>query len=141
MSWLSLLPPILAITLAIWKREVVLALLVAIFAAEVLLANFNPLLGVLATIERIAAVFASADNTRILLFSTLVGALLALIRHSGGVTAFVRWLLRTGLARGPRSAAMLTSILGVVIFIETYLSMLACGTFAQSLFDRYRLSR
>ena len=141
MSWLSLLPPILAITLAIWKREVVLALLVAIFAAEILLAGFNPLLGFLGTIDRIGAVFANADNTRILLFSTLVGALLALIRHSGGVSAFVRWLLKTGLARGPRSAAMLTSLLGLFIFIETYLSMLACGTFAQSLFDRYRLSR
>lgn len=141
MSWLSLVPPLLAILLAIWKRDVVMALLVAIFAAEVLLAGFNPFLGLLGVVDRMSAVFASADNTRILLFSTLVGALLALIRHSGGVAAFVRWLLHMGLARGPRSAAMLTSLLGVVIFIETYLSMLACGTFAQSLFDRYRLSR
>jgi Na+/H+ antiporter NhaC len=141
MSWLSLIPPVLAITLAIWKREVVLALLVAVFSAEVLLADFNPLRSLLQTIERITAVFSSPDNTRILLFSILVGALLALIRTSGGVDAFVRWLLNAGLARGPRSVAMLTSLLGVVIFIETYLSMLACGTFAQSLFDRYRMSR
>lgn len=141
MSWLSLLPPILAITLAIWKREVLLALLVAIFSAEVLLAGFNPLLGLLHTIDRISAVFTSADNTRILLFSTLVGGLLALIRHAGGVSTFVHWLLKTGLARGPRSASMLTALLGLVIFIETYLSMLATGTFAQSLFDRYRMSR
>jgi len=141
MGWLSLLPPLLAITIAIWKREVILALLVAILAAETLLSGGNPLLGFLHTIDRIAAVFGSADNTRILLFSILIGALLALIRHSGGVSAFVSLLLRTGLARGPRSVSVLTSLLGVCIFIESNLSVLACGTFAQSLFDRFGMSR
>ena len=141
MSWLTLLPPVLAIALAMWKREVILALLVAIFSAEVLLHGFNPLRGFLATIARIAAVFTSLGNAQILMFSTLVGALLALIRHAHGVSAFVRWLLQAGFARGPRSAAMLTALLGVAIFIETYLSALAVGTFAQSLFDRYRMSR
>lgn len=141
MSWLSLLPPVLAIALAVWKREVILALLVAVFAAETLLQDFNPLLGFIATIERIAAVFTSIGNTQILLFSTLVGALLALMRHAHGVAAFVRWLLHAGFATSPRSASMLTALLGVLIFIETYLSALAVGTFAQSLFDRYRMSR
>jgi Na+/H+ antiporter NhaC len=141
MGWLSLLPPALAIVLAIWKREVILALLVAILAAETLLAGFNPALGFMGSIERITGVFASADNTRILLFSVLIGALLALIRQSGGVSAFVRYLLATGLARGPRSVAMLTSLLGVFIFIESNLSVLATGTFAQSLFDRFGMSR
>ncbi|MEY4641082.1 MAG: hypothetical protein RLZZ227_1076 [Pseudomonadota bacterium] len=141
MSWLSLLPPVLAIVLAIWKREVILALLVAIFAAEVLLHGFNPLRGFLATLDRITAVFANTSNAQILLFSTLVGALLALMRHAHGVSAFVRALLKAGLARSPRSAAMLTALLGLVIFIETYLSALAVGTFAQSLFDRHGMSR
>lgn len=141
MSWLSLVPPLLAITLAIWKREVILALLVALFASELLLHGWNPLSGFLASIERIAAVFTNRGNAQILMFSTLVGALLALMRHANGVSAFVRWLLGAGFARGPRSASMLTALLGVAIFIETYLSALAVGTFAQSLFDRYRMSR
>lgn len=141
MNWLTLIPPLLAIALAIWKREVILALLVALFASELLLQELNPLTGFLAVIERIAAVFANRSNAQILIFSTLVGALLALMRHANGVSAFVRWLLQAGLARGPRSASMLTALLGVAIFIETYLSALAVGTFAQSLFDRYRMSR
>jgi len=140
-SWLSLVPPLLAIALAIWKREVILALLVALFASELLLHGWNPFLGFLASIERIAAVFTNRGNAQILMFSTLVGALLALMRHANGVAAFVRWLLGAGFARGPRSALMLTALLGVAIFIETYLSALAVGTFAQSLFDRYRMSR
>lgn len=141
MGWLSLLPPVLAILIAVWKREVILALLVAILAAETLLNNFNPFIGFLAAIGRISYVFSDAGNARILLFSLLIGAFLALIRQSGGVSAFVRWLLDTGLARGPRSVSLLTCILGVCIFIESNLSVLACGTFAQSLFDRFRMSR
>ncbi len=141
MTWLSLLPPLVAILLALWRRDVLLALLTAILLAELILAGGNPLEGLLQSIERIAAVSTSADNARILLFSLLIGALLALIRHSGGVGAFVRWLLATGLARGPRSAAMLTCLLGCVIFIESNLSILATGTFGRPLYDRFGLSR
>jgi tetracycline resistance efflux pump len=140
MSWLSLLPPLVAILIALWRREVVLALLCAILLAELILAGGHPLQGFLQAIERIAAVPTSADNARILLFSLLIGALLALIRHSGGVSAFVRWLLHSGLARSPRAAGMLTCLLGVVIFIESNLSILACGTFGQQLFDRHGMS-
>jgi tetracycline resistance efflux pump len=140
-GWLSLLPPILAISLALWKKDVIVALLLAIVAAELILADFQPLTALLHSVDRLSAVFASADNTRILLFSLLVGGLLALIRHSGGVSDFVHSLLRSGLAQGPRSAALLTTLLGVVIFIETYLSVLVCGTFGQTLFDRFGLSR
>lgn len=141
MGWLSLLPPLLAIIIAMWKREVILALLTAILTAEILLAGWHPGTGFLHAIDRISGVFATADNVRILLFSLLIGALLALIRHSGGVSAFVRYLLKTGLARGPRSASLLTMLLGICIFIESNLSILATGTFAQSLFDRFGMSR
>jgi tetracycline resistance efflux pump len=141
MTWLSLLPPLLAIGIALVKREVILALLVAIFSAELILVGGNPLLALLQLIERLTGVFANPDNARILLFSLLIGALLAWIRNSGGVSAFVRWLLDSGIARGPRSVSLLTTVLGVIIFIESNLSILACGTFGQSLFDRFGLSR
>jgi tetracycline resistance efflux pump len=141
MGWLSLLPPSLAIALALWKKNVTLALLLALLAAELLLAHGQPLLAAINSIERLVAVFASADNTRILLFSALVGALLSLLRHSGGVGAFIHMLLRSGIAKGPRSAAVLTYLLGIIVFIESYLSVLVTGTFGQVLFDRFRLSR
>ncbi|MGA0806975.1 MAG: Na+/H+ antiporter NhaC family protein, partial [Pseudohongiellaceae bacterium] len=141
MSWLSLLPPLVAILIALWRREVILALLAAILLAELILAGGQPLSAFLHAIERIAAVSTSADNARILLFSLLIGALLALIRFSGGVAAFVRWLLHSGLARSPRAAGLLTCLLGTLIFIESNLSILACGTFGQQLFDRHGLSR
>jgi len=141
MDWLTILPPLLAIIVAIWKREVVLALLTAIITAEFLLSGFNPLSAFLGSASRITSVFSSSGNTEILLFSLLIGALLALIKHSGGVHAFVDYLLNKNIARTPRSAGLLTTLLGIVIFIESYLSVLASGIFAQPLFDRFRMSR
>ena len=141
MTWPSLLPPLLAIAIAIWKKEVILALLAAILCAELLLSNLHPGLGFIATIDRIVSVFDSRSNTEILLFSVLIGALLNLIRQSGGVSAFVHYLLQKNLATSPRRVGLMTTSLGIFIFIESNLSVLASGIFAQSLFDRFRMSR
>lgn len=141
MQWLTLLPPTLAIIVAIWKREVILALLIAIFSAEFLLATFHPGLGLINTIERLVSVFGNAGNTRILLFSLLIGALLTLMQKSGGVSAFVDWVGRKGLANTPRKVGLLPSLMGIFIFIETNLSVLTSGILARNLFDRFNMSR
>jgi tetracycline resistance efflux pump len=141
MDWLTLLPPLLAIIVAIWKRDVILALTTALISAEFLQHSFNPFTAFLGSVSRITSTFASSSNTEILLFSLLIGALLALMKNSGGVLAFVDYLLARNIAKTPRSAALMTSTLGVVIFIESYLSVLTSGIFAQSLFDRFRMSR
>ncbi|MFT5321281.1 MAG: tetracycline resistance efflux pump [Pseudohongiellaceae bacterium] len=141
MDWFTTLPPLLAVVVAIWKREVILALTVALFSAEFLLASFNPLSAFTGSIARITGIFSSSGNTEILLFSLLIGALLALVRNSGGVIAFVEILLTRNIARSARSTGILTTLLGIVIFIESYLSVLASGIFAQSLFDRFKMSR
>jgi Na+/H+ antiporter NhaC len=141
MQWLTLLPPALAIIIAMWKREVILALLVAIFSAEFLLASFHPGQGFINTIERLVLVFGDAGNTRILMFSLLVGALLTLMQKSGGVSAFVDWVGRKGLANTPRKVALLPAVMGIFIFIETNLSVLTSGILARNLFDRFNMSR
>jgi Na+/H+ antiporter NhaC len=141
MQWLTLVPPVLAIVVAMWKREVILALLIAIFSAEFLLAAFHPGIGFINTIERLVAVFGDAGNTRILMFSLLVGALLTLMQKSGGVSAFVDWVGRKGLANSPRKVGLLPALMGLFIFIETNLSVLTSGILARNLFDRFNMSR
>jgi len=141
MDWLVILPPLVAVLVAVWKREVLLALVVALFSAEFINTGFNPLSAFLASVNRMTAVFTSSGNTEILLFSLIIGALLALMRNSGGVNAFVDYLLAKNIARTPRSTGILTTLLGIVIFIESYLSVLASGIFAQNLFDRFNMSR
>jgi Na+/H+ antiporter NhaC len=115
--------------------------LAGIFLSETLQAAFNPLTGALDTLERIAAVFGDAGNARILIFCLLIGALLALVRDSGGVAAFVERLTRARLTHTRRQVSLLSALLGSAIFIETNISVLTTGTFSRSLYDRFGMSR
>ena len=141
LTWLTLLPPVLAIVIAIWKKEVILALLLALFTSELLQQMFHPGLGFTGSLERVVAVFTDAGNARILLFCLLVGALLAYIRDSGGVSAFVRWVNAKKFADSQRKVGLLATLTGIVIFIETNMSVLTSGIVSQSLFDKYKMSR
>ena len=140
MDWLSLLPPVLAIALAIWKREVMLALVAALFTSEWLLSG-SPWAGFLGIWERLVAQLADAGNARILLFSLLVGALIAFVRESGGVSAFIRWVEQRGLARTPRQVGLLTMAVGMLLFIESNLSILGACLVSGALFDKHQMSR
>lgn len=145
MQWLTILPPLVAIIIVIWRKEVILALFLAIFTSEILMLPWGggmaPLTGFLETLERIVAVFTDSGNSRILIFSLMIGALLAYIRVSGGVTAMVEMLIRSGMARSRRSVGLLTTFTGIVVFIESNLSVLTAGILARGMFDKYGLSR
>jgi Na+/H+ antiporter NhaC len=143
-EWLSVLPPIVAIVVVLWRREVILALFLAVFTAELLqqtsLLGSIPMAG-LFTLERIVAVFEDKDNARILIFSMMIGALLAYIRQSGGVSAMVSSIIKRGIATNPRQAAMLTTGVGAAVFVESNLSVLTAGILSRGIFDRFGLSR
>jgi Na+/H+ antiporter NhaC len=140
-GWFSLLPPLLAIVLAIWTRHVYLSLAAGVWAGATILAGWNPLAGLGAGIERLVAVFADAGNTRVILFTMVIGALIATIESSGGVRGFVQWIERRNLVTGPRGARMLAFLVGLVIFIESNITVLVSGAVARPLFDRFRVSR
>jgi Na+/H+ antiporter NhaC len=145
MEWLSVLPPLVAIILVLWKKEVILALLTAVFTSELLLAwqdHNNPIFdGGVGLIERVISVVSSAGNARILIFSLLIGALLAYVRNSGGVTATVEKLVNKGVAKSRRQVSSLTMFTGVLIFIESNLSVLTAGILSRDLFDKFKMSR
>ena len=143
-DWLSVLPPIVAIAVVLWRREVIIALFLAVFTAEFLqqtsLLSAIPM-AALSTLERIVGVFDDKDNARILIFSLMIGALLAFIRQSGGVTAMVNSIINRGIARNPRQAALLTTGVGAAVFVESNLSVLTAGILSRGIFDRFGLSR
>ncbi|WP_154221982.1 Na+/H+ antiporter NhaC family protein [Marinicella rhabdoformis] len=141
MTWLSILPPLVAIAFAIWKREVTLALLLGIFTAAMIMSGGNPITAFVDVTARIVDVFSSAYNTRVLMFSLLIGALIQLIRISGGVTALVDWLTMKKLTNSQRKAGLLPSLLGSSIFIDTNMSVLTAGISSQAVFDQQKLSR
>ncbi|WP_019030138.1 Na+/H+ antiporter NhaC family protein [Colwellia piezophila] len=145
MEWLSVLPPLVAIIIVIWKKEVILALLSAVFTSELLLASQHQstaiFYGFIGFIERIISVVSSAGNARILIFSLMIGALLAYVRDSGGVTATVEKLVNKGVAKSKRQVGGLTMFTGMVIFIESNLSILTAGILSRDLFDKFKMSR
>jgi len=149
MEWLTVLPPLIAIAVVIWKKEVIMALLIGVFSSELLLAYktaeqaksnfiFQAFIGF---IERIVSVVSSPSNARLLIFSLLIGALLAYVRNSGGVSALVEKLINKGIAKSKRQVGALTFITGIVIFIESNLSVLTAGILSRGLFDKFKMSR
>jgi Na+/H+ antiporter NhaC len=143
-DWTSVLPPIVAIIVVLWRKEVIVSLLLAIFTAELLQISLNwqaPFPAMLNTIERTVGVFADAGNARLLIFSLLIGALLAFVRESGGVSAMVARLVKRGIANNARRTTLLTSAVGTVVFVESNLSVLTAGILSRGLFDKFGLSR
>lgn len=141
MDWLTVLPPLVALGVAIVTRNVYWALGIAIWLSESFIAAYNPALGAVASIDRAVGVFESAGNTRILLFCLIIGALIAYMQRSGGITGMVERLYNTGLASTPRRAGIISALSGVLIFVETNVSLLASGVLGRPLFDRLNVSR
>jgi tetracycline resistance efflux pump len=137
----SLLPPVLAITLAIVTRQVLLSLFAGIWVGYTVVQGFNPLTGMVASLQACVDVFGDSSNTCVILFSALVGSLIALVQRSGGVDGFVQLAQRSGLVRGRRSAGMLAVVVSVLVFIESSITCLVTGAVARPIFDKFRISR
>ncbi|MFW5947260.1 MAG: Na+/H+ antiporter NhaC family protein [Gemmatimonadota bacterium] len=140
-SWISLLPALLAIVLAIWTRQVYLSLAGGVWLGWAMIEGWNPATGAARAIEETIAVLGSPDNTRVILFALFIGALIATIEVSGGVKGFVGWLERREWVTGPRGAQLLAYVIGLVIFIESNITILVSGSVARPLADRHRTSR
>lgn len=141
MDWVVLLPPLIAISLALWTRQVFLSLIVGLWVGTTILSGGNPLLGGIQMAEVIVAVFAEASNTRILIFSLLVGGLIALVQVSGGVAAFVCFVQKIGWAKTRRRVELLAWLTGLLVFVESSITSLIVGTLSRPFFDRLKLPR
>ena len=91
-GFLSILPPVIAIIFALRTKQVYIALFFGIWFSWLIMNDFNILTGTLATLEGMVNVFKSEGNTRTIMFSALVGALLLFIQYSRGVEGFVNKL-------------------------------------------------
>ena len=141
MDWIVLLPPILAIGLALWTKEVYLSLLAGLWLGTTILVGGNPLMGMRELIDQLVAVFEDPSNTRILLFSLLVGGLIALVQASGGVNGFIEWASSRGWGQTKRGAELLAWMIGMVIFVESSITCLIVGAVNRPLFDRLKIPR
>ena len=140
-GWLSVLPPLLAIFLAIKTKHVYISLIVGIWLGWTIIQGWNPLSGLFQTINALVAVFKDEDNTRVILFSAMIGAIITFTQYSGGMKGFVNWIVGKGLVRTRKSAGLLAWFLGFIIFIESSICVLVSGAVTRPIFDRLKISR
>lgn len=144
----SLIPPVVAIILAIATRQVFVSLLFGIFLGWVILNDGNVLIGFMDTVQALVDVFSDAGNTRTIMFCALVGALIMFIQRSGGVEGFiikVSKLLEKYEAKKTGNNRIIVQFLawltGVLIFVESSISVLTVGALYRPLFDKMEIPR
>ncbi len=144
----SVLPPVLAIVLAIRTKQVYASLTAGIWIGWVIINGWNPLSGTIATLQGLVDTFKSDGNTRTVIFTLLVGALIAFIQKSGGVKGFIIHITgylenlekkKTGSNR--IFIQFLAGITGILIFVETNISILTVGTLYRPVFDQLKIPR
>ena len=139
--WTSVIPPLLAIGLAIATRQVILSLSIGLWMGAWLLGSGNPLVAIPQAIDAVINVFADPGDTRVLVFTLVIGGLIATIEKLGGVRGFIHLLQEKKWVTGPGRAQWLAFGTGVVVFIESNITLLIAGAISRPLFDRYRVSR
>lgn len=140
-GWLSILPPLLAIVLAIKTKHVYISLILGIWLGWTIICGWNPLSGIIHTLDIIVSVFKDESNTRVVLFSALIGAIITFTQYSGGMKGFVNWVVGKGLVRTRRAAGLLAWFLGFSIFIESSICVLVSGAVSRPIFDKLKISR
>lgn len=139
--WTSVIPPLLAIGLAIVTRQVILSLSIGLWMGAWLLGSGNPLAAIPQAIDAVINVFTDPGDTRVLVFTLVIGGLIATIEKLGGVRGFIHLLQERKWVTGPGRAQWLAFGTGVVVFIESNITLLIAGAISRPLFDRYRVSR
>lgn len=138
---LSLLPPALAIALALWKKRVLPALFIGIFSAQIVLSGKHVLIAPFAMLDHMVSIASVPGNFRLILFSLLIGGLLKLIKDANGFNAFAASIERHQIAINRKTAFGTTFILGASLFLEAWSNVLINGTTVAPLYDRLGISR
>lgn len=133
----ALLPPIIAIVLALWTKEVYISLMLGILSGALLYTKFSVVKMVEITFEIMGNKI--GENVNILIFLVLIGILVALITMSGASKAYGKWATKT--IKTKRGALFATSCLGTLIFVDDYFNCLTVGTVMKPVTDRYHITR
>ncbi len=137
---LSLLPPVVAIVLAIVTRRAALSLVVGIFFGAMVTTGGNPMTALHDTLEiNLWPTLVDEGKMRVFSFTLLMGAMVGIICRSGGMKGLVNCI--SPLARGRRSGQMTTWALGLLIFFDDYANTILLGNTLRPLCDRLRISR
>lgn len=123
-GWWSILPPVIAIVLALITKEVLSSLIIGIMAGALIYSGGNPVHMVVNTFTIMADKI--GGNANILVFLGLLGAIVVLVTRAGGSAAYGEWAIKRLKTR--KGACLATAALGCLIFIDDYFNCLTVGT-------------
>lgn len=139
-GWLSLLPPLFAIGLAIVFREVLLALFAGVWLGASAVYDGRPFIGLLRAVDHYAVgALADPDHAAIVAFTLLLGGMVGIVVRSGGAAGLADVVTRMATTRF--RGALATWLLGLVVFFDDYANCLLVGSTMRPISDRLRISR
>lgn len=145
--WLSILPPLIAILMALFFKEVFSALFIGLFSGTLIIFSYQEASIFSAFFKAIFAIsdtyilqsLADSGHISIILFSMLIGAMVNLITKNGGMQGVVNKLSK--FANSRRSGQFVTWFLGILIFFDDYANTLVVGNTMRPVTDRLKVSR
>jgi Na+/H+ antiporter NhaC len=139
-AWLALIPPLMAILLALLTREMLLSLFAGVWAGVTILTAYNPFNGFFKALDTyVVGAMANPGHAAIIIFSLLFGGVIGIFSKNGGMMGIVQAASRY--ARTRRSGQIATSIMGVIIFFDDYANTLLVGNTMRPFTDRLKISR
>lgn len=139
-GWVSILPPLLAIGLALLFRHVLVALFLGVWLGALLLADLSPITSFARLLDtHLVGAMADRGHASILLFSLLLGGMLGLMTQSGGAKGLAAWVSTD--TRSRRRGQLTTWFLGLLVFFDDYANSLLVGASMRPVTDRLRISR
>ena len=136
-GWLSVVPPLVAIILALITKEVISSLIIGVLTGALIYSHGNPVGMVMNTFTVMGE--RMSGNVNILIFLGLLGALVVVITKAGGSAAYGNWAVQRIKTR--KGASLSTCALGCLIFIDDYFNCLSVGTVMRPVTDKHRISR
>ena len=136
---MALLPPIIAIALALLTKEVYSSLFVGILSGALIYSNWSIWDMILVTFDTMIGKICDSWNVGILIFLVLLGMMVSMINKAGGSAAYGRWAAAH--IKSKAGAMISTCVLGMLIFIDDYFNCLTVGSVMRPVTDKFKVSR
>ena len=145
--WMSILPPLVAIIMALLLKEVISSLFLGILTGTIIMSIYGgcgPLEAVGGGLLRVVDTYVvgslyDADHVKIIVFTLMIGGMVKIVTVNGGMKGIVNWLSKR--ARGPRSGQLMTFVMDLCVFFDDYSNTLVVGNTMRPLADKLRISR
>ncbi len=139
-GWLSILPPLAAILLALITRQALIALFAGVYLGAIFVYDYSPLTALLRVFDtHLVAAAADPDHAAILLFTMALGGMVGILARSGGTQALVEVLSKRATTK--RSGMVMGWLTGMVVFFDDYANCLLVGNTLRPFTDKLNISR